>query len=143
MGSPFRDVYGRGFYSTYDIESQEQEGMKDRYGNLIIKFAVPITNFLIGDKEEYVKSPMYNRIPHIKSIDDLTEDDLLSLDRFADQDLNYICSTYGHIYEQIKYYQIDVSIYSFFYFVKDGNLWTSDIIMDIYSIDHKLSYKVD
>lgn len=58
------DMYGAGFYSTYELESQYQNLERSRrlYGNMIVKFAVPIQNFLILDYEEFKKSPQYKKI---------------------------------------------------------------------------------
>ena len=53
------DMYGKGFYSTYDLKSQENPHMVDVYGNIVIKFAVPIENFFIFDFEEFIKAPIY------------------------------------------------------------------------------------
>ncbi len=53
------DMYGKGFYSTYDIESQERSNMSLIYGNIVVKFAVPIKDFFIFDFKEFKKSPYW------------------------------------------------------------------------------------
>jgi hypothetical protein len=45
------DTYGAGVYTTYDLNSQLNEKMVHAYGNIIIKFAVYIQDFLIFDYE--------------------------------------------------------------------------------------------
>jgi hypothetical protein len=56
-------MYGEGFYATYELESQQKENMKT-YGNIIVKFAVPIENFLIFDYSEFIKSPNFKKLGH-------------------------------------------------------------------------------
>lgn len=51
------DFYGKAFYGTYKLESQEEKKMK-RYGNTVVKFAVPTHNFFFFDWSEYAKSPL-------------------------------------------------------------------------------------
>jgi len=48
------DTYGRGFYSTYDLDSQLRDNML-RYGKNIMQFQVQIRDFLILDKAEAIK----------------------------------------------------------------------------------------
>jgi hypothetical protein len=55
------DMYGKAFYSTYELESQQKSNMKS-YGNIIVKFAVPIENFLIFDYSEFIKSSQYKKL---------------------------------------------------------------------------------
>ena len=57
----YGDFYGKGFYATYELESQQKSNM-EFYGNIIVKFAVPIENFFIFDYEEFVKSPQYKKL---------------------------------------------------------------------------------
>ena len=51
-------MYGRGFYSTYSLKSQEKDNMSSTYGNTIIKFAVPTKGFFFFDYDEFKKSPL-------------------------------------------------------------------------------------
>jgi hypothetical protein len=52
------DYYGKGFYATYDLESQNKEQMK-AYGNTIIKAKVKnLQNFFIFDPS------IYQRVNH-------------------------------------------------------------------------------
>ena len=53
--------YGKGFYSTYKLASQDRDGMK-RYGNTVIKFAVPLTNFFFFDWGEYKKTALCKKL---------------------------------------------------------------------------------
>ncbi len=55
-------MYGKGFYSTYELASQEKPNMADTYGSVVIKFVVPIEHFLIFDPEIYMKSPLYRKL---------------------------------------------------------------------------------
>jgi len=55
------DMYGKGFYSTYDLDSQQKSGM-EHYGDLIVKFQVSIYNFIVFDYAEFEKSPVKKRI---------------------------------------------------------------------------------
>jgi hypothetical protein len=48
-----RGMYGRGLYSTYDIESQLNQRMIELYGNYIIKGKINLDNMVILDKEIY------------------------------------------------------------------------------------------
>lgn len=56
------DMYGKGFYSTYSFSSQGRESMKETYGPIVVKFAVPISTFFIFDYEEFKKSPNFNKL---------------------------------------------------------------------------------
>jgi len=73
----YGNIYGKGFYSTYDLESQLNDKMKDSYGNVIVKFQVTIDNFLIFDYSEFIKSPLGRTLKY-------TEDDFIlkQLDHF-------------------------------------------------------------
>ena len=53
--------YGRGFYSTYKLSSQERDGMK-RYGDLVVKFAVPLTGFFFLDWSEFKKMELCKKL---------------------------------------------------------------------------------
>lgn len=55
------DMYGKGFYSTYELVSQERAQMKD-YGKIVVKFSVKIKNFFIFDYSEFVKSPNFRTL---------------------------------------------------------------------------------
>jgi hypothetical protein len=52
------DVYGRGFYSTYDLKSQLRASMKSYYGNVIVKFSCPTSNFFFFDWNEFEKKEL-------------------------------------------------------------------------------------
>ena len=56
------DMYGKGFYSTYELESQLRANMSDTYGPIIVKFACPISTFFIFDYEEFKKSPNFKKL---------------------------------------------------------------------------------
>jgi hypothetical protein len=56
------DMYGKGFYSTYSFSSQGRESMKETYGPIVVKFAVPISTFFIFDYDEFKKSPNFNKL---------------------------------------------------------------------------------
>jgi len=56
------DMYGKGFYSTYELESQLRANMSDTYGPIIVKFACPISTFFVFDYEEFKKSPNFNKL---------------------------------------------------------------------------------
>jgi hypothetical protein len=56
------DMYGRGFYSTYELESQLSANMEKTYGPIIVKFTVPISTFFIFDYEEFKKSPNFKKL---------------------------------------------------------------------------------
>lgn len=55
-------MYGKGFYATYDLDSQENSGMSETYGKVVVKFAVPTDNFLFFDYEPFIKSPLASKI---------------------------------------------------------------------------------
>ena len=60
------DMYGKGFYSTYDLKSQLGEGMRVTYGDVIVKFQVTIKNFFVFNYEEFVKTPNYKKLKSSK-----------------------------------------------------------------------------
>ena len=51
------DFYGKAFYATYTLASQEEKKMK-RYGDTVVKFAVPLNNFFFFDWSEYRKTQL-------------------------------------------------------------------------------------
>jgi hypothetical protein len=55
-------MYGKGFYSTYELESQLRANMSDTYGPIVVKFACPISTFFIFDYEEFKKSPNFKKL---------------------------------------------------------------------------------
>ena len=55
-------MYGSGFYSTYELESQLRANMETTYGPIIVKFACPIQTFFIFDYEEFKKSPNFKKL---------------------------------------------------------------------------------
>jgi len=55
-------MYGRGFYSTYELKSQLRASMEEIYGPIIVKFACPIQTFFIFDYEEFKKSPNFKKL---------------------------------------------------------------------------------
>ena len=56
------DMYGKGFYSTYELKSQLRSNMIETYGPIVVKFAVPISTFFVFDYEEFVKSPNFKKL---------------------------------------------------------------------------------
>ncbi len=61
------NLYGKGFYATYDLESQFKESdMGEVYGNVLVKFQVNIDNFLILDYSEFIKSPLGRQLKYTK-----------------------------------------------------------------------------
>ena len=56
------DMYGRGFYSTYELKSQFGSNMEGNYGPIIVKFACPISTFFIFDYDEFKKSPNFKKL---------------------------------------------------------------------------------
>jgi hypothetical protein len=56
------DMYGKGFYSTYKLESQLQSNMEENYGPIIVKFACPISTFFVFDYDEFKKSPNFKKL---------------------------------------------------------------------------------
>ena len=56
------DMYGKGFYSTYELESQLRASMEKTYGPIVVKFACPIQTFFIFDYEEFKKSPNFKKL---------------------------------------------------------------------------------
>jgi len=66
------DMYGVGFYSTYELKSQERNSMTQTYGDIVVKFSVAIENFFIFDYSEFIKSPNYR---HLKSTKETFIDD--------------------------------------------------------------------
>lgn len=64
------DTYGRGFYATYELASQDRRQMKD-YGSVVVKFAVPTNGFLFFDWEPFKVTPLAKELK-------ATEDNFLS-----------------------------------------------------------------
>jgi hypothetical protein len=75
------DFYGKGFYATYELKSQQHDSMTS-YGNIIVKFAVSIENFFIFDYEEFVKSPNFKKLGRP------------SIEQFLQAQLNYFKMSY-------------------------------------------------
>lgn len=44
-------MYGPGLYCTYELESQLNDRMRNAYGPYLIKYKIPIKNYLIFDKD--------------------------------------------------------------------------------------------
>lgn len=55
-------MYGKGFYATYELKSQQKRDMKKQYGSIILKAAVPINKFVFFDWDVFTKTP------HAKSL---------------------------------------------------------------------------
>jgi hypothetical protein len=54
--------FGKGFYATYDLESQQLDNM-DMFGNIIVKFVVNSLNrFFFFDYSEFLKSPLAKQL---------------------------------------------------------------------------------
>lgn len=79
------DMYGKGFYGTYDLESQMGTDMLATYGNIIVKFSVSIENFIVFDYTEFVKSPNFKELKR----------------------KGYDCSNYSFIYDQLDFFDMD------------------------------------
>ena len=56
------DMYGKGFYSTYELKSQLRSNMEETYGSIIVKFSCPISTFFVFDYEEFIKSPNFKKL---------------------------------------------------------------------------------
>jgi len=63
-----RASYGRGLYTTYDLESQLDDRMESLYGKSILKFKINISNFVILDQR------LFNRIFPQKNYYDFLKD---------------------------------------------------------------------
>jgi hypothetical protein len=56
-------AYGKGFYSTYELNSQLNKEMENSYGPVIVKIMInSLNNFLILDYKEFIKSPVAKKI---------------------------------------------------------------------------------
>lgn len=53
------DMYGRGFYATYDLDSQLRADMQDSYGDHVYKFAVDTSKYFFFDYSEFEKTPLF------------------------------------------------------------------------------------
>jgi hypothetical protein len=84
------NYYGKGFYATYDLESQLGRDMKANYGDLIVKFQVALNNFFFYDFDVFVTTPLYKEALRNKEI--LTEDNFLlyQLELLGIQNQKYI-----------------------------------------------------
>jgi hypothetical protein len=56
------DMYGKGFYSTYDLKSQSNEEMTHIYGDVIVRFQVSVNNFFFFDYSEFIKAPIFKKL---------------------------------------------------------------------------------
>ncbi len=63
------DMYGKGFYSTYELKSQLRSNMEETYGPIIVKFSCPISTFFVFDYEEFIKSPNFKKLGKPSSVD--------------------------------------------------------------------------
>jgi len=93
------DMYGKGFYSTYELSSQLRPYMRKMYGNVIIKFAVPIYNFFFFDYEEFTKTPQFKDLQ--RKYGTIIKDNFLQIQfkRFNLDDSNI---SYYDIHEALK-----------------------------------------
>lgn len=55
-------MYGRGFYSTYLLSSQEKPNMANSYGDIVVKFAVQVRDFFFFDFDEFRKVSLYKTL---------------------------------------------------------------------------------
>jgi hypothetical protein len=52
-------TYGKGFYATYDLESQLTANMESNYGKYVVKFGVNLSHFFFFDYSEFIKTPLF------------------------------------------------------------------------------------
>ena len=50
-------MYGRGFYSTYELSSQDSPDMVSKYGDVVLKAAVPLHKVVILDWDVFQTTP--------------------------------------------------------------------------------------
>ena len=63
------DTYGKAFYSTYELESQLNPEMIEKYGDIIVKFMInSINRFMFFDYDEFLKSPIAKKIKTTKDM---------------------------------------------------------------------------
>jgi hypothetical protein len=63
------DTYGKGFYSTYELESQFRQRMKSNYGDIIVKFMINSLNrFMFFDYDQFLKSSVSKKIKTSKDM---------------------------------------------------------------------------
>ena len=84
------DTYGKGFYSTYDLKSQQREEMK-QYGDIIVKFQISLQRFFFFDFEEFKKSPTYTNLSKKIDAKKITTSNFINLQLqfFGIKDIEY------------------------------------------------------
>ena len=61
------DLYGKGFYATYELASQERADMVNSYGPIVLKAAVPIDKFVFFDWDAFTKTPQAKELHTTKN----------------------------------------------------------------------------
>ena len=108
------DVYGRGFYSTYDLKSQLRASMKSYYGNVIVKFSCPTSNFFFFDWNEFKKKELCKTLK---------------------------CTEKDFIKKQLDYFELKYDEYDASKLPKSG--FTSDIALNFVNTIENFTKKVD
>jgi len=67
-------MYGQGLYTTYSLESQNNDRMRELYGNYILKGKVNLSNMLILDKT------VFERVHPRENFDDYLQNEGLSME---------------------------------------------------------------
>jgi len=109
------DMYGKGFYSTYSLESQLRDNMANTYGNIIVKFQVNIDNFLIFDYDEFIKSPLGRKLKY---------------------------NNENFIFKQLDYFKLNYNKEKLENKIKESS-YSSDIALNCYRYISDLNKKVD
>ena len=84
------DMYGKGFYSTYELSSQQKSVMK-QYGNTIVKFQITLQRFFFFDFDEFQKSPTYTDLSKKIDAEKITKSNFINLQLqfFGMNDIEY------------------------------------------------------
>lgn len=126
-------MYGKGFYSTYELNAQEQSNMSQTYGTIVVKFIVPIEQFLIFDPEVYIKSPLYKKLRSKVNLNVIKSDG-------KNKD------NYSYLWDQFNYFKIgrtETNRLEIFNRLPFGYGYTSDMALHVYNKDSALLRKVN
>lgn len=136
------DMYGKGFYATYDLKSQQKDEMK-QYGDIIVKFQINLQNFFFFDYDEFIKSYIYKNIIKQKNPIKITPEN------FINAQLDYYHIKYEYNYNPVKFSsEIAIKMWRIVKSNVDGIIFTGNHdgkVLVCYDVDRviPISFSID
>jgi hypothetical protein len=98
------NMYGYGFYSTYDESSQNMPKMSTIYGPVVLKCAINLTDFFFFDWSEFIKTPLYKYKLNTSTEDTFIRDQIAYYKinmwrKFHNKSVNYTSELALFVYE--------------------------------------------